>query len=143
MTTFERVRALCEEARYVEALALLDAAAFEDATILIWKAICAQLGDTKYTLADAERFLERAVEIEPASPEALFELASFHFNVKDDAKTALPLFERAVRAHGARLTETLAGTLQCLAETGGDGKAYLARAAKTLVDADAIKKRIG
>jgi hypothetical protein len=58
---------------------------------------------------------------------ALVGLAWFHFAVEDDAKAAMPLFQRAIRLLTVDLAEAIAGAAGCVGELESEeaARAYL------------------
>ncbi len=73
-----------------------------------------QLSDAgTYTLDDAERSYERAIELEPLLPEPYESLGYFHYAVTEDVATAKMSFERAISLGGGESAK--AGLRQALA----------------------------
>jgi tetratricopeptide (TPR) repeat protein len=73
-------------------------------------------GNETIELAECERFLRRALALEPDHPEACLELGFFLDAVRDEPAQALPWFERAAR--GIDTATVLWGYARCLAQVG-------------------------
>lgn len=86
--------------------------------LLVLKAICIQLGpgEQKYELGDVENELEIALQIDSECVEALIEAAQYWFYVENDAKKALPLFQKAFEISKSQIAEAVAGVSKCLCE---------------------------
>jgi Flp pilus assembly protein TadD len=78
--------------------AALEESPSADLWILLGDAI--QLSEGTHTLADAEQCYERAMELEPSSPEPHESLGYFHYAVMDDVAKAKTFFERAISLGG-------------------------------------------
>lgn len=90
-------KATPEVLRRIEAA--LEESPSADLWILLGDAIQLSEGDT-HTLAAAERSYERAMELEPSSPEPHESLGHFHYSVMDDPAKAKTFFERAIALGG-------------------------------------------
>ena len=89
----------------------------DNSTLLMLRAELIQLGsDNAPPLADAKECLRQSTELESESPAGWLELGHFALSVEDDAKAALPSFDKAIRLCQEMLTEALAGKAKALAE---------------------------
>jgi Flp pilus assembly protein TadD len=79
--------------------AALEESPSADLWILLGDAIQLSEGDT-HSLDDAERSYERAMELEPSSPEPHQSLGNFHYAVMDDPAKAKTFFECAIALGG-------------------------------------------
>ncbi|GEM_PF-4322843 len=116
----ERVHKAEKAGRIDQALAelqhLMDVSP-ENATLLMRRAELIQIGsENAPPLADAKECLRQSTELEGASPACWLELGHFALAVEDDAKAAIPSFDKAIRLCQEMLTEALAGKAKALAE---------------------------
>jgi len=79
--------------------AALEESPSADLWILLGDAIQLSEGDA-HALSDAERSYERAMDLEPSSPEPHQSLGYFHYFVMGDAAKAKTFFERAISLGG-------------------------------------------
>lgn len=114
------VHRLLSEEKTAEALELLRKLEKESLLypkVLVLTALCLMTLDEGDTDVDAlEEILEQALRIDEDHLPALVELAHFKLNVQNDARDALPLFERASQIAQMDLTEATLGHAQCIAE---------------------------
>ncbi len=115
----ERIKKLCSEKRYAEALALItemEASGFVTSQLLVTKAMCLQVTDDSGSLDEVERTFVAALNIDQRCVEALVEFGWFQLNVKDDARKAESLFRKALEAQAASNTEIISGVVRCRQE---------------------------
>lgn len=81
---------------------------------LVQKARCIQLSTGELaSVDDAEESLRRALELDPEYLPALLELGWFHHTVRDDPRSALGFFEKALAISKAAGDEALKGLSEC------------------------------
>ena len=112
---------LWEPGRFQKALTLVNRLLQEwpdNPLLLVKKAhlIQLQVSTEGPDLEEAQAALERAAELDEASPLPLIELGFFHFAVQDDAQTALTYFEKAEELSKKLLKECRSGKKAALRE---------------------------
>lgn len=85
---------------------------------LVVRGRCILLGpeDNPYTLEDAERSYLQALEVDPTYIPAILELGFYYYTVEDDARKALPYFERVLALTRGHFTQAARGRSGCLVE---------------------------
>jgi hypothetical protein len=117
----ERLAALIDKERFDEALSLIsviESARSLTLPELLLKGRCIQLASGTGTppLSEAERSFIQALEQDAEYVPALLELGWFYFLVEDDAKKAMPMFERVLALSLNQLREAIRGKRDCLEE---------------------------
>lgn len=106
--------------------------------LLVLKSMCIQLGtgEQKYGLSDVENALESALQIDSNCVEALIESAQYWFYVEDDAKRALPLFQKAFEISKGQILEAITGIAECMNEvsSSNEARAFLKGISSEIID---------
>jgi len=113
-----RLRDLCDDDRFDEALAIIEQARPHEgccADLLVWKSRCLQLSDNA-TLEDVEDTLREAIACDEEDVDAWTELGWFLLNVQDQAEKAHEAFLRALTIQAKTNTEVLVGLVKCAKE---------------------------
>jgi tetratricopeptide (TPR) repeat protein len=122
----ERIDNLWRPGGFAKALALVDRLLKQwpdNPLLLVKRAQLIQLQETEEgpSLEEAKASLERAVGLDEASPAPLIELGFFLFAVEDNAKAALPCFQKAERLLAGLLRECRKGIKDVSAELVENG----------------------
>lgn len=124
--SLDKLATLIAEERFDEVLLLMSAIeASRSLTLpeLLLKGRSIQLASGKGTppLSEAERTFLQILGQDGDYVPALLELGWFYFSVEDDAKRAMPLFERAISLSRSQLNEAIKGKEDCLEELQQEG----------------------
>jgi Flp pilus assembly protein TadD len=119
-----KIGKLWKKQQFDRALAELEAliaARQDNAQLLVMRSQLIRLQEKEEghpTLDDARNDLETAAALDEQSPIPLIELGYFHYVIDDDARAALPQFERATACCKRLLRESLLGQAGALEELG-------------------------
>lgn len=118
---FEKAENLANEGKYElldKLVSEMEAIGCLHPELLILKARCIQTTDSPLSadLQDVEKTLETAIVLDKTFFPALVELGYLKLNVLDDAKGAIPLFDKAIEIINKIATEAIIGRALCEAE---------------------------
>jgi tetratricopeptide (TPR) repeat protein len=105
------------------------------------KSRCAQIAEDgpSFELAEIKAMLEKALELDDEYVPALIDLGYFYLRVEDNARSAIPLFQRALGIVKDSAAEIIVGLAECISDTESEEAAKSFSQANEKLELDLLK----